>query len=78
MCGFIGIINKNGGVVESDILNKMASTIHHVGPMKMEYCSKAQLDFFIKDFQLLTWLLAVNLCHLKTVLLFIMEKFIII
>lgn len=32
MCGFVGIINKNGSQVNRDILNKMATTINHRGP----------------------------------------------
>ena len=32
MCGFVGILNKNGLNVRPDILRKMADTIHHRGP----------------------------------------------
>ena len=32
MCGFVGVINKTGREVESNLLHKMASTIHHRGP----------------------------------------------
>lgn len=32
MCGFVGILNKNGLNVSPDILRKMADTIHHRGP----------------------------------------------
>ncbi len=32
MCGFVGIINKNGNSAEPSILGKMASSIHHRGP----------------------------------------------
>ena len=32
MCGFVGILNKNGHSVRPDILRKMADTIHHRGP----------------------------------------------
>lgn len=32
MCGFVGILNINGLEVRSDILRKMADTIHHRGP----------------------------------------------
>ena len=32
MCGFVGILNKNGLNVRPDVLRKMADTIHHRGP----------------------------------------------
>jgi asparagine synthase (glutamine-hydrolysing) len=32
MCGFVGILNKNGLKVRPEILRKMADTIHHRGP----------------------------------------------
>jgi len=32
MCGFVGIINKDGSIVNSDILKSMASVIHYRGP----------------------------------------------
>ena len=32
MCGFVGILNKNGRTINSEILRKMADTIHHRGP----------------------------------------------
>ena len=32
MCGFVGILNKNGLNVRPDVLQKMADTIHHRGP----------------------------------------------
>jgi asparagine synthase (glutamine-hydrolysing) len=32
MCGFVGIINKDGSIVNSDILRSMASVIHYRGP----------------------------------------------
>jgi len=32
MCGFVGILNKNGRTINSEILRKMANTIHHRGP----------------------------------------------
>lgn len=32
MCGFVGILNKNGLNVRPEILRKMADTIHHRGP----------------------------------------------
>ncbi len=32
MCGFVGIINKNGHDADSNLLKKMAATIHHRGP----------------------------------------------
>jgi asparagine synthase (glutamine-hydrolysing) len=32
MCGFVGILNKNGHGVRPEILRDMANTIHHRGP----------------------------------------------
>lgn len=32
MCGFVGIINKDGSIVNSDILKSMAFVIHYRGP----------------------------------------------
>jgi asparagine synthase (glutamine-hydrolysing) len=32
MCGFVGILNKNGNGVRPEILRDMANTIHHRGP----------------------------------------------
>ena len=32
MCGFVGIINKDGSGVSPEILEKMADAIHHRGP----------------------------------------------
>ena len=32
MCGFVGVINKSGTVVDTDILSNMALTINHRGP----------------------------------------------
>ncbi len=48
MCGFVGIINKNGRIVESDILNKMASTIHHRGPDEDGILLEGPVGFFHK------------------------------
>ncbi|MGC1392161.1 MAG: asparagine synthase (glutamine-hydrolyzing) [Bacteroidales bacterium] len=32
MCGFVGIVNRNGTMADSRLLKKMASVIHHRGP----------------------------------------------
>jgi asparagine synthase (glutamine-hydrolysing) len=48
MCGFVGIINKNGLVAERDILNKMASTIHHRGPDEDGILLEGPVGFFHK------------------------------
>jgi asparagine synthase (glutamine-hydrolysing) len=48
MCGFVGIINKNGLDVESSILRKMASTIHHRGPDEEGIMAEGPVGFFHK------------------------------
>lgn len=48
MCGFVAIINNHGQEVDSAILKKMATTIHHRGPDEEgEYIDKA-CGFFHK------------------------------
>lgn len=48
MCGFVGIINKNELAVDSFILNKMASTIHHRGPDEDGVLLEGPVGFFHK------------------------------
>jgi asparagine synthase (glutamine-hydrolysing) len=48
MCGFVGIINKDGQNADSGILNKMASTIHHRGPDEDGVFIKGSIGFFHK------------------------------
>jgi asparagine synthase (glutamine-hydrolysing) len=48
MCGIIGVINKTGFTVESDILKKMASTIHHRGPDEEGMMAEGPIGFFHK------------------------------
>jgi len=48
MCGFVGIINKNGDKVESSILSKMASTIHHRGPDEEGVLIENNVGFYHK------------------------------
>ncbi|HEX7411812.1 MAG TPA: asparagine synthase (glutamine-hydrolyzing), partial [Bacteroidales bacterium] len=48
MCGFVGIINKNGLDAESHILRKMASTIHHRGPDEEGIMTEGPVGFFHK------------------------------
>jgi asparagine synthase (glutamine-hydrolysing) len=48
MCGFVGLINKNGREAESAILRKMASTIHHRGPDEEGIMVEGPVGFFHK------------------------------
>ena len=48
MCGFVGIINKNGLDAETDILRKMAATIHHRGPDEEGIMVEGPVGFFHK------------------------------
>lgn len=48
MCGFVGIINKNGREAESSILRKMAATIHHRGPDEEGIMVEGPVGFFHK------------------------------
>jgi len=48
MCGFVGIINKNGQFVDSNILSKMATTIHHRGPDEDGVFLEGPVGFFHK------------------------------
>lgn len=48
MCGFVGIINKNGLEAESHILRKMATTIHHRGPDEEGIMVEGPVGFFHK------------------------------
>lgn len=48
MCGFVGIINKNGLDAESNILRKMAATIHHRGPDEEGIMVEGPVGFFHK------------------------------
>ena len=48
MCGFIGIINKNGENVNPDILRAMALTINHRGPDEEGIFVEANCGFFHK------------------------------
>ena len=46
MCGFVGIINKNIKVADSDILRKMAASIHHRGPDEEGIMVEGPIGFF--------------------------------
>ncbi|HSQ44047.1 MAG TPA: asparagine synthase (glutamine-hydrolyzing) [Ginsengibacter sp.] len=48
MCGFIGIINKNKQEIDSNILKKMADTIHHRGPDEDGIFLEGNIGFFHK------------------------------
>jgi asparagine synthase (glutamine-hydrolysing) len=48
MCGFVGIINKNGQNVNTDILREMALTIRHRGPDEEGVFIQANCGFFHK------------------------------
>jgi asparagine synthase (glutamine-hydrolysing) len=48
MCGFVGIINKNGENANPDILRKMALTIHHRGPDEEGIFIEGNCGFFHK------------------------------
>jgi asparagine synthase (glutamine-hydrolysing) len=48
MCGFIGIINKNKQPVNSELMRKMAATIHHRGPDEEGMLNEGNVGFFHK------------------------------
>jgi len=48
MCGFVGLINKDGQDADYSILSKMASTIHHRGPDEDGFFIKGHVGFFHK------------------------------
>lgn len=48
MCGFVGIINKDGTAANSSLLRKMASTIHHRGPDEDGMMLENNIGFFHK------------------------------
>ena len=48
MCGFVGVINKTGREVESNLLRKMASVIHHRGPDEEGMMIEGPVGFFHK------------------------------
>lgn len=48
MCGFVGIINKNGQEADDYILRKMATTIHHRGPDEEGILIEGPVVFFHK------------------------------
>ncbi len=48
MCGFVGIINKNKQEVNSNLLRKMAATIHHRGPDEDGIFIEENIGFFHK------------------------------
>jgi len=48
MCGFVGIINKDGQCADAGILSLMASTIHHRGPDEDGIFIKDSIGFFHK------------------------------
>lgn len=48
MCGFVGIINKNGNTVNPEILRDMADTIHHRGPDEEGIFIDNQCGFYHK------------------------------
>ncbi len=48
MCGFVGILNKDGKVADSDVLTKMATTIHHRGPDEDGLFLEGNVGFFHK------------------------------
>jgi asparagine synthase (glutamine-hydrolysing) len=48
MCGFVGIINKDGLAVEGTILKRMADAIHHRGPDEDGILLEKNIGFFHK------------------------------
>jgi len=48
MCGFVGVVNKNGQKVDSSLLSQMASTIKHRGPDEEGLLTEDHLGFFHK------------------------------
>jgi asparagine synthase (glutamine-hydrolysing) len=48
MCGFVGIINKDGKAVDKRLLSKMASTIHYRGPDEDGILLEGNVGFFHK------------------------------
>jgi asparagine synthase (glutamine-hydrolysing) len=48
MCGFVGILNKNGHHVRPEILQKMAAVIHHRGPDEEGMFIDGNCGFFHK------------------------------
>ena len=48
MCGFVGIINKNGNSVNPEILRNMADTIHYRGPDEEGMFLNGQCGFYHK------------------------------
>jgi asparagine synthase (glutamine-hydrolysing) len=48
MCGFVGVINKNGEPVEREVLQKMADSIHHRGPDEEGIWMDGPIGFFHK------------------------------
>ncbi|MBK7212894.1 MAG: asparagine synthase (glutamine-hydrolyzing) [Bacteroidales bacterium] len=48
MCGFVGIINKNGTAAEPALLEKMATTINHRGPDEEGFFVDGPVGFFHK------------------------------
>ena len=48
MCGFVGVVNKNGKKIDSSLLRQMASTIHHRGPDEEGMLAEGNIGFFHK------------------------------
>ncbi len=48
MCGFVGIINKNGRDVQLPLLRDMAETIHHRGPDEDGHFIEKNIGFYFK------------------------------
>ena len=48
MCGFVGIVNKDGTPVEFRVLSRMAETIKHRGPDEEGYLIDGPIGFFHK------------------------------
>jgi asparagine synthase (glutamine-hydrolysing) len=48
MCGFIGVINKDGGKVNVELLGQMANTIHHRGPDEEGLMAEGNIGLFHK------------------------------
>lgn len=48
MCGFIGVVNKNGDRVNSILLREMAAAIHHRGPDEEGSLAEGNIGFFHK------------------------------
>jgi asparagine synthase (glutamine-hydrolysing) len=48
MCGFVGIVNKDGSDVDPIILSEMASVIHHRGPDADGVFTEGSVGFFHK------------------------------